>query len=286
MPDININKIISDAGRELREVGIDAGAAEAEIILCELLDIERLKLYLDGRSLITPEILNQFNEILEKRKTRYPLQYILGSAWFFGRKFIVDENVMVPCPETEILLDCVLRTARLMNKKPVRLLDIGTGSGVVPVSAKLEDDNIEVTASDISDGALGVAKKNAMNLGANDINFVQSDLYESIDENPKFDIISSNPPYIKDGDYDGLPPEVKADPQISLLAGAGGMDIIEKLVGQAPNYLNRPGSLIFEIGYDQAEIIFEMVDSDPNYSDCTLLKDLADIDRVVVCKLV
>ncbi|MEE9443472.1 MAG: peptide chain release factor N(5)-glutamine methyltransferase [candidate division Zixibacteria bacterium] len=285
MANANINKLISDAGHELREVGIDAGTVEAELILCELLDIERLKLYLDGGTLVMPEILKKFYEIVDKRKTRYPLQYILGSAWFYGRKFIVNESVMVPCPETEILLDCVLRTARQMNKKPVRLLDLGTGSGVVAVSARLENENIEVTASDISDDALGVARENASRLGALDLNFVRSDLFESIDEKLKFDIIASNPPYIKDDDYDGLPPEVKADPQISLLAGSSGMDIIEKLVRQAPDYLNRPGSLIFEIGYDQAELIFEMVDADPRYSGCALLKDLADIDRVVICKL-
>ncbi|MFH1699357.1 MAG: peptide chain release factor N(5)-glutamine methyltransferase [Candidatus Zixiibacteriota bacterium] len=285
MANININKLITEAGHTLRDADIDAGTVEAELILCELLDIERLKLYLDGSTMITPDILKKFNEIIEKRKTRYPLQYILGSAWFFGRKFTVNENVMVPCPETEILLDCVLRTARQIDKKPVRLLDLGTGSGVVAVSARLEDESIDVTASDISDDALEVARNNALNLKADGIKFIQSDLFESIVKNSKFNIIASNPPYIKNSDYDGLPPEVKADPKISLLGGSSGMEIIEKLIRQAPDYLKKPGSLIFEIGYDQAEMIFDMVDADSRYYDCALLKDLANIDRVVICKV-
>ncbi|MEZ5360619.1 MAG: peptide chain release factor N(5)-glutamine methyltransferase [Candidatus Zixiibacteriota bacterium] len=286
MPDTNINELITEAEKKLLAAGIDAGKAEAEIILCELLDCERLKLYLDGHTMITPEIIDRFNQIVEKRLTRYPLQYILGSAYFYGRKFVVNESVMVPCPETELLLESVLRSARLSNSNPVRLLDIGTGSGVVSVSSKLENPDLDVTASDISPDALAVAQKNAGRFGVLEkIRWVESDLFENIDAGMTFDIIASNPPYINSDDYDTLPPEVKADPTLSLLGGKQGMEIIDRLLKQAPDYLNPSGTLAFEIGYDQADLIFERVESDDRYVRCSLLKDLADIDRVVVCKV-
>ena len=247
---------------------------------------DRLRLYLDGPRLIDSDIIARFNEIIEKRLTRYPLQYILGSAWFFGRKFIVNENVMVPCPETELLLDSILRSARWSQSVPVRLLDIGTGSGVVAISAKLENPALEVTASDISTKALEVARENASRYGVVDkIEFIESDLFEAIDDKNRFDIIAGNPPYIADGAWKGLPPEVKADPKISLLAGKRGLDVIERMMNEAPDYLARPGYLIFEIGYDQGEALFEIVDRDNRYVDASLFKDMNDIDRIFFCKV-
>ena len=287
MADRNINALISEANDILQQAGIDAGQAEAEIILCELLDCDRLKLFLDGPGLLTDEHISQFNTIVERRTSRYPLQYILGSAWFYGRKFVVNESVMVPCPETELLLESVLRTTRLSKSKPVRLLDIGTGSGVVAVSAKLENPNLDVTASDISINALNTARENARRWGVeSDIRWIQSDLFEAISPDHSIDIIASNPPYIADDTYDSLPPEVKADPTLSLLGGNRGMEIIERLLQQAPDYLKPAGTLMFEIGYDQAEMIFSIVLNDPRYADCILLKDLADIDRIIICKAV
>ncbi len=286
MPDINLNKLIAQAGEKLQEVGIEAGLVEAELILCDLLDFDRLHLYLHGPSMLDDKLLQKFNQVIEKRLTRYPLQYILGNAWFYGRKFLVNEDVMVPCPETELLLDSVVRAARFCKSDPVRLLDIGTGSGVVSISAKLENENLEVTAVDISDEALHVAQVNAGRFEIEDeIRFIRSDLFEALEAGERFDIIASNPPYISVSEYEEVEPEVKADPKLSLLGGPKGLDIINRLVAEAPDYLMRPGFLIFEIGFDQAEVIFDMVKSDGRYSDCSLLKDLADIDRIIICKV-
>lgn len=286
MADVNLNKLIASAGKKLQEVGIEAGPAEAELILCDLLDFDRLHLYLHGPSMVDDELLQKFDQIIEKRLTRYPLQYILGNAWFFGRKFLVNEDVMVPCPETELLLDSVLRAARFCTSNPVRLLDIGVGSGVVSLSAKLENERLDVTAVDISDRALKVARMNAEQFEIEDeVRFIRSDLFEAVDPEERFDIIASNPPYISDSEYETVEPEVKADPKVSLVAGPRGLDIIKRLVAEAPDHLVRPGYLMFEIGYDQAEEIFDMVRRDGRYSDCSLLKDLADIDRIIISKV-
>jgi release factor glutamine methyltransferase len=282
----NLNTLISDAAQKLEAVGIESGAAEAEYILCELLDFDRLHLYLHGPSLIDDDLIERFNTIVTKRLTRYPLQYILGVAWFFGRKFVVNEAVMVPTPETELLLDSILRAARQCRSHPVSVLDVGVGSGVLSVSATLENQELDIMALDISEAALGVAKQNAERLEAVErIRFIQSDLFAALKPEQRFDIIASNPPYIADGEYDGLPPEVKADPRISLLGGPKGMDVINRLIKEGPDYLKRPGYLMFEIGYDQAEDVFSSVQADSHYVDCTLLKDLNDVDRVIICRV-
>jgi len=286
MSKMNLNRLIADTATRLKEAGIDDGAAEAELILCELLDFDRLHLYLNGPSLLDDHILQKFNDIIERRLTRYPLQYILGSAWFFGRKFMINEAVMVPTPETEFLLDLVLGASR-NNKSPhPKLLDIGCGSGIIAISAKLENPNLEVTALDISNAALQVARQNAAHFEIdNQLRFVESDLFTSLGKNEKFDIIASNPPYIADGDYDGLPPEVKADPKTALLGGVRGLDIISRIITESPRYLHPAGFLMFEMGYNQAEEVLEMVKKDGRYVSCNLIKDLNDIDRVAVCRI-
>jgi len=285
-PPINLNAVIANAAKKLEAAGIEAGAAEAEIVLCELLDFDRLHLYLHGPSLIDENLLREFDTIIDRRTTRYPLQYILGSAWFYNRRFVVNEAVMVPCPETELLLENVLRIARFCKSDPVRLLDVGVGSGVIAVSAKLENEALDVTAVDISPDALAVARQNADAFELDgQIRFVQSDLFSSLDKSERFDIIASNPPYIADYEFPTLPPEVKADPKAALLGGEKGLDIIKRLVREAPDYLTRPGYLLFEIGYNQSDDVFALIDSDNSYSDFSVLKDLADIDRIVMCKV-
>lgn len=283
---VNLNALIATAAKKLELAGIDTGAVEAELVLCDLLDFDRLHLYLHGPSVINDQILSRFHAIIDRRTTRYPLQYILGSAWFYGRRFMVNEAVMVPCPETEQLLESVLRLACHCRSNPVRILDIGVGSGVVAVSAKLENEELDITAVDISAAALDVARANAERYELDgQIQFLESNLFSALDKNERFDIIASNPPYIAVGAYETLPPEVKADPVTALLAGEKGLDIIIRLVHQAPDFLNRPGFLIFEIGHDQSQAVFNLIERDGRYAEFSLVKDLADIDRIVVCKV-
>lgn len=286
MAKVNVNSFIAEAGKKLEQVGIEAGPAEVELILCDLLDVNRLQLFLNGPSLIDEKIRKKFDAVIKKRLTRYPLQYILGNAWFYGRKFLVNEDVMVPTPETELLLESILRSARLCASDPVRLLDVGVGSGVIAISAILENAELDVTAIDISAEALRVAQVNADRFGvADSIRFIHSDLFAALGDDERFDIIASNPPYISTGEYDELEPEVKADPPLALLAGPRGLDVISRLIAEAPDYMERPGVLMFEIGYNQVEEIFTLVDEDGRYAEYTLLKDLNDLDRLIICKI-
>ncbi|MBW1784779.1 MAG: peptide chain release factor N(5)-glutamine methyltransferase, partial [Deltaproteobacteria bacterium] len=266
--------------------GIEAAATEVGIILESLLDVERLAVYLHGWKLLDTRTLEKFHLVVDQRATRYPLQYILGEAYFYGRRFIVNPDVMVPTPETELL--CELAVSYVNNEKldTPKFLDIGTGSGVIAVTIVSELPEAWVTAADISQAALAVARKNAAVYEVESrIRFIISDMFGSVPTDQKYDLILSNPPYICEGEYKTLPPEVLADPKIALTSGVEGLDTIKQLIDRAPGYLREKGRLMFEIGYDQPEKIAELTEKDERYRSLTMIKDLNDIDRVVILSI-
>jgi len=279
----NLSKFITSKATLLEKAGIEQGKAEIEIILCHLLNVDRLKLYLEGATLLNEDIKSKFEVIFNKRLVRYPLQYLLGEAWFYGRRFFVSEAVMVPTPETEILCLKAINFIHEKGIKKPRILDLGTGSGVIAITLALELGEVAMLAVDITPEALTVAKKNADLLGVmNKIEWRLSDLFTALKSGERFELICSNPPYITNADYEKLPPEVLADPKIALIAGDRGLDIIEKIIRQAPDFLCAKGRIIFEIGYNQAGWVKEMVDGDRRYHSIEIIKDLNNIDRVVI----
>jgi release factor glutamine methyltransferase len=280
---IRLPKLVSDRAQVLLDAGIDQASAEIEIILCSLLKCDRLRLYLDSDKLITEDIVRRLDEIVARRATRYPLQYILEEAWFYGRCFFVSPAVMVPTPETELLCETALRFVRKQNLARPRILDLGTGSGVISVTLANELDDGTIVAVDISTDALDVARRNAHALGHEErIEFRPSDFFAALDPAERFDLILSNPPYISDNEYRDLPPEVLADPKISLTSGDEGLDAVQVILQQAPDYLAEGGRIMFEIGYNQADRVAELTSSDERYRSLVTLKDLADIDRVIM----
>ncbi|MDZ4723910.1 MAG: peptide chain release factor N(5)-glutamine methyltransferase [candidate division Zixibacteria bacterium] len=279
----HLPKFIAEKGKILEKVGIDAGKAEIEIILCSILDCDRLFLYLRGTTQLTQERLRRFDDILARRATRYPLQYILEESWFYGRKFFVSPAVMVPTPETEILCDTAMRFIKQRNLINPRLLDVGVGSGVISVTLANEIKDSQIIALDVSPDAIAVAKRNAEALGGADrIEFRRSDFFTAVKPDEKFDLILSNPPYISDDEYRDLPPEVLADPKISLTSGSEGLDAISHIIATAPTFLAPGGRVMFEIGYNQADRVAEITERDGRYRSIAILRDLNDIDRVVI----
>lgn len=281
-----IHRIIKDAEKNLSDAGIKAAAFEVEIILEYLLQVERIDIYVHGEKLIDEKVVGKFNKIIERRATRFPLQYILGEMYFYGRQFIVNRDVMIPTPETERL--CELAVNYIKNEKieNPKILDIGTGSGVIAVTVLSELHDAWITATDISQAALTMARKNAAMHGIESrIDFRKSDLFEEFISDDKYDLILSNPPYISDGEYEKLPPEVLYDPKIALASGSDGLDFIRRLLKEAPYYLNNNGRLMFEIGYDQADKITSLTEKDNRYRSINLIKDLNDINRVVILSI-
>jgi len=279
----NLHRFIADRGRLLEEVGIERGKAEIELILCHVLGIERLQLYLHGEQLIDESAIRRVDEIVEMRRTRRPLQYILGESYFYGRTFFVSPAVMVPTPETEVLCEAAIRFIKGAGLAKPRIADLGVGSGVISITLAKELPDCEILAVDISDEAIEVAKKNAEALGAKDkIQFLQSDYFSKVQAESRFDLIVANPPYISDEEYKTLPPEVLADPKQSLVSGVEGLDAINVILRDAPDFLAPCGRIMFEIGYNQGKRVTEISEKDDRYRSIVILRDLNDIDRVVI----
>jgi len=177
----HIGALIAKYARQLREVGIDCAEAECELILCYVLEVNRLNLYLHGENLIDEKAIAKIENIISKRIRRYPLQYILGESWFYGRCFYVNESVMIPTPETELLCKAAIGFCEAQKIQRPRILDIGTGSGVIAVTLACERIDAEITTVDISEAALEVAKRNAAKLSPEKkISFLKSDLFENL----------------------------------------------------------------------------------------------------------
>ncbi len=279
----SLPRFIAEKGKILEDAGIDRGKAEIELILCYLLEVDRLQLYLHGTELIDTSVLERFDAIMARRKTREPLQYILEESWFYGRKFFVSPAVMVPTPETELLCESVIRLVRQKGYARPKIVDLGVGSGVISVTLAKELPDCEILAIDISAEAIEVAKKNASDLGAADkIRFAQSDYFDNVTGNARFDLIVANPPYISDEEYKTVPPEVLADPKISLTSGEEGLDAIKIILKTAPDYLAEGGRIMFEIGFNQVERVAQLTERDGRYTSIVIMKDLNDRDRVVM----
>lgn len=256
---------------------LEADYQYTEIILQYLLDMTRSQIFLNQNLELSDDVWNRFLDIQRDLKDGRPLQYAIGKWNFYGYDFIVNENVLIPRPETELLVEEILKE-ELKYKK---LLDIGTGSGAIAVSLDLENkDNLQVSACDISKEALEVARMNAEKLGAH-LDFIHSDLFENIEG--RFDIIVSNPPYISEEDYDKLDELLYHEPKIALYGGLKGYEIYEKIIDQARSYLTDQASIFFEIGYDQGKVVSDLL-RENGYQDVKILQDYGGKDRIVTGK--
>ncbi|SYZ72682.1 Release factor glutamine methyltransferase [Candidatus Zixiibacteriota bacterium] len=286
MDERSFHGLLKGAEKRLKAAGIESATAEVEIILEYLLAVERIDIYLHGATLLDDETLGRFDKIIAERCTRRPLQYILGEMYFYGRKFLVSPAVMVPTPETEILCDLAIGYIRNEKLAAPKILDIGAGSGVIGVTMACEIPGAVVTALDISPEALQIAEQNAARMEVGErVQFVESDGFTALEKNLKFDLILSNPPYISEEEYRELPPEVLADPRIALTSGAEGLDFIKVIIERAPEFLMDKGRLMFEIGYNQAERVAQMTENDGRYRSIAIMRDLNDIDRVVILSI-
>ena len=225
------------------------------------------------------EIDDELNQKINRLETKEPVQYILGFADFFGRQFVVNENVLIPRIETGELIE---RAIKLINNQELRLLDVGTGTGAIAISLKLEQPQIQIEGLDISLEALKVARENSFRLDA-DVKFYQSDLLENA--KGYFDIIISNPPYIADGDQEVEEQVNQFEPHLALYAGVDGLDIYRRLIPQMLEKLTVGGIGILEIGYKQADKISNIIQSTTNHDiSIELHQDYSNLDRIIIFK--
>lgn len=264
-------------GRKLLcRAGISSYAYDTDEILADTEGIERMELFLHGRDpLAHAEI---FCSRIRRRVSREPLQHILGKCDFFGRTFLVTRDVLTPRFDTESLVEAILADRRLAAQPEI--LDLCTGSGCILLTILSEIPEAFGTGTDLSEAALALARKNAERLALS-AEFFAGDLFSALPDGKMFDLIVSNPPYIKSAEIDRLEPEVsRFEPRMALDGGADGLDFYRKIIRQAPEYLVPGGLLYFEIGYDEADAVAGLMKSD-GFSDVTVRQDLSGRDRVV-----
>ena len=262
---------------------------DAEVLLGHLLNKSRLQLYLDFDMPVFQEHLTLFRELIRRRIERTPVSYLTNRKEFLSLDFYVDERVLIPRPETEQLVETILATK---PDTPQRVLELGTGSGIIATSLAVHQSEWDIVATDISEPALVVAQQNAeTHACAAQITFMSGDLFEPIKmiESPearRFDWIVCNPPYIKNIERESLSPDVRDyEPEIALFAGDDGLAVIRRLIAEAPQYLVPQGQLLFEIGDTQADAVRALLAAEPSYCAYEFLKDYAEKDRLVLASV-
>ena len=268
----------------LEDSGDSDYKTDASILLCEVLGYDEKKLFMNWTRELEDYKSEIYLDLVRRRAEGEPTQYIAGKAWFMGLEITVTPGVLIPRPETEILVAEALKWLS-SNPKSKRVLDLCTGSGVIALAIARKMPGLKLSASDISGEALEVAERNAARLNARNISFKKSDLFEQIKTgafSSKFDLIVSNPPYIKADELPDLQREIyEHEPMLALDGGPGGLDVISRIVTGAPGFLRSGGRLMLEIGADQAGDVTELMAAQGDFGEPEVIKDIAGHDRVV-----
>lgn len=274
-----IAKVLEWTKQYFADKGLESPRLDAEILLCSVLDCDRINLYVHFDQPLEEKELAAYRQFVARRAAHEPMAYILGERSFMHFDFKVTPHVLVPRPETELLVE---RVAELAPKdREIKILDIGTGSGAIIVSLMNLLPKASGTAVDISPQALANAKMNAEKYNVDKrINFVQSDLYSKLPQGEKFDIIVSNPPYIPTKDIEGLARDVRKEPSIALDGGADGLDFYRRIIAKLQEFLKPEGFVAFEIGIYQGEAVSALCRVQ-GFTQTAVVNDYADIERMV-----
>ena len=260
----------------LAAAGIEEAELDARLLLEEICGTDRNTLLVHGDRNVTEEELAQYKEMLEKRSAHIPLQQIIGRQSFMGLEFYVDENVLIPRQDTELLVEEALQELH----DGMRILDMCTGSGCILLSLLKYSNDCEGIGADISEEALKVAERNRVQLGLENAAFIRSDLFEAVEG--KFDLLVSNPPYICSDVIDTLMPEVREhEPRQALDGSADGLLFYRRILADCRAYLKPGGMLLFEIGYDQGEAVKRLMEEN-GFLEVEVKKDYGGLDRVVL----
>lgn len=276
---MTIKEILTYSVNKLKEKEIPEPILKSKMLIANTLGKGKEYLLIHENEKIELETLNRIKKQIEELAKGMPIQYIIGKQEFMGLDFFVNSDVLIPQPDTEILAQEVIEISKKYEES--KILDLCTGSGAIAVSLKKYISNAKIIASDISIKALEVAKTNAENNNTK-IDFICSDLFENIKE--QFDIIATNPPYIKRDVIKTLDKEVKNEPILALDGGQDGLDFYKKIIAEAYKHLAENGYLCMEIGYDQKDEVINLIESSKKYEQIYSKKDLAGNDRIIICK--
>ena len=266
----------------LRENNIEDSSLKIKILLSNILRKTKEYIMIHNDDEVSFNIEKEFFKKIDRIKKNEPIQYVINSQEFMGFMFYVDENVLIPQPDTEILVEEVINIVKNKFSDKVKILDLCTGSGAIGISIAKLLENSSITVSDIDEKCIQIAKRNAIK---NDIkiDIVQSDIFKNFSKTNKFDIIVSNPPYIREDIIKTLPKEVQKEPYKALNGGKDGLHFYREIVNNAQNFLNPNGYLALEIGYDQKEDVKKILEKN-KFKNIYSKKDLSGNDRIVVGK--
>jgi release factor glutamine methyltransferase len=280
--DVSIATTINEAARKLRAHNVGEPRLEAALLLCHVIGCDRAFLIAHDDRTLSSDQSQAFNAFVSRRAAGEPLQYLTGHQEFFKLDFLVTPDVLIPRPETELIVEAVLEL--FPRGAEFTFADVGTGSGCLAISILYERPQAHATAIDKSESALHVAEDNALRHHVIDrMRSVQADLFSGLSAAEVFDVIVSNPPYIPDGELSGLQREVQREPRAALAGGPDGLDVIRRLLKEAPQHLRAGGYLIFEFGINQDQAISEIVAGDV-WDLIEIRRDLQKIPRIMLLR--
>ena len=287
---MKLKDIISLSIEKLKNKNIEDAYLKVKILIMHILKVSKEYLIIHDLEEFPDEKMKEYNKKIERLQNNEPIQYIVNHQEFFGLDFYVDENVLIPQPDTEILVEeCInilgdvenFPQEKLENEKNnIKILDLCTGSGIIGICLGKKIKKSDIYASDISQKALEIAEKNA-NQNEVNIKFIKSDLFEKINE--KFNMIVSNPPYIEKNTLDSLSEEVKKEPILALDGGQDGLDFYRKIAEKAKEHLYDNGYLALEIGYNQKNDVIKIL-KENNYKNIYSKKDFGNNDRIIIAQ--
>jgi release factor glutamine methyltransferase len=273
-----IRKVLTWTTQHFEKRQVDAPRLTSEVLLSYVLKMSRVRLYVDLDRPLSKEELGSYRALIERRMAGEPTQYLTGVKEFYNRPFKVDARVLIPRPETELLVEAALRA--LPKDAPSQALDVCTGSGCIAISLAAERPQASVTAVDVSPDACALARENAEALGvAARVSILQGNLYEPVPAEARFALVVSNPPYIASGEIPGLSAEVRREPHLALDGGADGLALIRRVIEGARRCLQAGGLLAMEIGETQGEAVRGLLQA-AGFEDARVEKDLERRDRL------
>lgn len=281
-PATTVGRAVNAATQRLEESGVSTARLDAQVILAHVLGVGRSWLFAHYEYALDTEQAERYTELIARRVSHEPVAYLIGRKEFYGLELNVDHRVLIPRPETEMLVDAVLEITSSAGQSPVIVADVGTGSGAIALAVAANAENAKVYALDLSQDALNVARANVARLDHHwQVTLLQGDLLQPLPECA--DVIVANLPYVTSADYRTLDLDVRGyEPQLALEAGAQGLDVITRLLRQVPSSLNPGGAVILEIGYDQGPAVLNLVEQIlPQARHLDLHQDYQGHDRMV-----
>jgi release factor glutamine methyltransferase len=285
-PQTNVGRAINTGAQRLEEAGIDTARLDAQVILAHALGVDRSWLFAHFEHVLTAGQADYFTELIARRIAYEPVAYLVGRKEFYGIELLVDRRVLIPRPETEMLVDAVLDVAAIKAPQPLVVADIGTGSGAIALAVALNTPGARVYALDVSVDALAVAGANTARHDLHgQVTLLHGDLLAPLPA--PVDVIVANLPYVTSEDYHHLDQDVRAyEPRLALEAGAQGLDLITRLLAQIPSHLCAGGAVVLEIGYNQGRAILALIERLlPGARDVELSQDYQGHDRMVTFAL-